>query len=465
MSRSAGRLDNEVDVVVVGAGGAGIAAAIELAEGKANVLVLEKQPVIEDSSTAQCGGVYAFAGTDFQDKQGIKDSNELFFNDLLAVGQKKNVRSLVQAYVDNQLDTYRWMTGFGIQWISIEALAGMSVPRGHVTDPAEALRILKRVAEKEGVKFLFETPVTGLVTEAGRVVGVTAQSIRQTLRVKANKGVLLATGGFGRDLERLAAIDPHLPNVVPVVGMGHTGDGHRWAEALGATFRDIEYVKPTFGIHYQGQDNHSLCMLYYNGGIIVNKQGKRFIDESKSYKDLGKASLAQTDSIGYQIIDQKIYDAAVERVKGLAPEKALWGLEETRIQRLLKADTLEGLAEKAGLPADALKETLAKYNKDVAAGKDSAFGRTALAGSSGKMVPISTPPFYCYPSRSCLPGTYGGIVVDEKLRVLVKEDPIPGLYAAGELIGGFHGASYMSGTAVAKAVIFGRMAGRNLAKA
>lgn len=457
--------ETEVDVVVAGAGGAGIAAAIELAQAHASVIVLEKQASIEESSSSLCGGVYTFAGTDFQHSRGIQDSDGLLFQDLMAVGQQKNDERLVRAYVDNQLDTYRWMTDFGVKWVGIEALAGMSVPRGHVTDPAETLRILKRIAEKAGARFFFETPVTGLVIRAGKVTGVTAEAKGKGLTIKASRGVLLATGGFGRDPQRLAAIDPHLPKVVPVVGAGHTGDGHRMAEELGAAFRDLEYVKPTFGIHYLGNDNHSLSMIFYNGGIIVNKEGKRFIDESRSYKDLGKASVAQTESIGYQIFDQKIFDAAVERVRGLPREKALWGLEESRIRLLIKAETLGELAAKAGLPPAVLEDTVARYNRDVAAGRDSDFGRTALAGGAGNIVPIATPSFYCYPSRSVLPGTYGGIVVDESLRVIGKSGPVPGLYAAGEIVGGFHGASYMSGTAVGKAVIFGRIVGRNLARA
>ncbi len=457
--------DNEVDVVVAGAGGAGVAAAIELADAKASVIVFEKQPTIEDSSSSTCGGMYAFAGTDFQEKHGIKDSNDLFYKDLMNVGQWKNNEKLVQAYVNNQLDTYRWMTGFGVKWIAIEALAGMSVARGHVTDPADALRRLKEAAEKKGAKFFFETSVTGLLTDANKkVIGVTAKGKGKSLRIKARKGVLLASGGFGRDPKRLATIDPKLPQVVPVVGLGHTGEGHRMAEELGAFFRDTEYVKPTFGIFYTGTDNHSLSMMYYNGGIIVNKQGKRFVDESKSYKDLGKASLAQTDAIGYQIFDQKMFQIGVDRVKGLPTEKALWGLDEVRIKNLIKADAIEELASKVGLPPTALKETVANYNKGVAAGKDIEFGRIALSGGAGKITSIETAPFYCYPSRSVLPGTYGGIVVDEDMHVLNRQGRIPGLWAAGEIVGGFHGASYMSGSAVGKAVIFGRIAGRNLAK-
>lgn len=466
MSKSVMTLwDHEADVVVAGAGGAGIAASIELADAKVSVIVFDKQPTIKDSSSSLCGGVYAFAGTDFQKNNGVQDSDTLFYKDLITIGQSKNDEKLVRAYIKNQLDTYNWMTQFGVKWIGLEALAGMSVPRGHVTDPAKALEILQKAAEKRGVQFAFSTPVSGLLTDANkRVIGVTVEIKGERQRIKARKGVLLASGGFGRDPKRLATIDARFLKVVSAVGPGHTGDGHRMAEELGAYLKDVEYVKPTFGIFHTSNTNHTLSMMYYNGAIIVNKEGKRFIDESKSYKDLGKASLAQPDAVGYQIFDQKIFQMGVDRVRGLPTEKALWGLDEERIKLLIKADTIEDLADKAGISRKALKQTVDEYNKSVLVGKDAEFGRYALAGGAGKIISIEIPPFYCYPSRSVLPGTYGGIAVDDAMHVLTHEGIIPGLYAAGEIIGGFHGASYMSGTAVAKAVIFGRIAGRNLAK-
>ncbi len=460
MENSAQKWDSEVDVAIVGAGGAGIAAAIGLAERKMSVIVFEKQPSIADASTSLCGGVYAFAGTDFQKKAGVADTNDLLFKDLREVGGKINNEKLVRIYVDTQLDVYNWMTALGVKWLSLVALAGMTVPRGHVADPAEALKVLKETADRKGTKIIFDTPVTELVIEKGRVAGVVAKGKVQ--RIKARKGVLLASGGFGRDFKRLASIDPNLVNVVPIAGPGITGDGHRMAEALGAHFADMEYVKPTFGIHYKARGSDGLCFLYYNGAIVVNREGKRFIDESKSYKDIGKASVAQTESLGFQILDQKIYDAAVE--KGKEGKGFYWALDDARIKLLVKAPTIEELAAKLGIPPAALRQTVDRYNRGVAAGRDTEFGRAAIAGSSGKLVTIDKPPFYCYISKSFLPATYGGIVVDERMRVLNRQGPIPGLYAAGEITGGFHGVSYMSGTGVGKAVVFGRYAANMMAE-
>ncbi len=457
--------NDEVDVVVAGGGGAGIAAAIELMDSKAETIVFEKQSGIEDSSTFQCAGIFTCAGTDFQEREGIQDSDALLYKDLMEVGQWKNDEKLVQAYVKNQLDTYYWLTKLGVNWITIEALAGMSVPRGHVTDPAESLRLLKVVAEKKGARLLFRTKVTELLTDEDRgITGVIAEGVQGSMRVKARKGVILATGGFGRDIRRLEAIDSRYSQVVPLVGLGHTGDGHRMAEKLGAFLKDIEYVKPTFGLHVAGTSNALLTLMFYNGAIIVNKNGRRFINESLSYKDIAKASLYEPEGVGYQIFDQKIYEIGVKKAEGICPEKAIQGLDKGRIQLTVKANTIEELASKIAVPPQALQETVNRYNVQADAGKDTDFGRSTLAGGTGSIAKINSAPFYAYPSRSSLVGTYGGIVVDEEMHVLSRRGKIPALYAAGEIVGGFHGASYMSGTAFAKAVIFGRIAGRNAAK-
>jgi len=277
------------------------------------------------------------------------------------------------------------------------------------------------------------------------------------MSVKARKGVVLATGGFARNPEMLEAIAPGLSKVTIIVGTGHAGDGHRMAEELGAYFKDSKYVKPTFGIHATSKSNATLALLFYSGGILVNKKGERFIDESTGYKDIGKAALGQSGGIGFQIFDQNIY-------ANLMAKGNLAGVRRERIAALsVEAETIEELASQIGVPPEALKETVDKYNNYVDGGKDLDFRRTTKVGGIGNIIRIDTPPFYAYESKGMLPGTYAGIAVDEDMRVVSTRGEIRGLYAAGELVGGFHGAGYMTGTALAKAIIFGRIAGRNAA--
>jgi fumarate reductase flavoprotein subunit len=196
-----------------------------------------------------------------------------------------------------------------------------------------------------------------------------------------------------------------------------------------------------------------------SGAILVNRRGERFINESMGHKDIGLAVLGQPGSVGFQLFDQKIYSNVM--TKG-----GFVGVRLDKIAALaVNAGTIEELASKIGVPSGALKETVQRYNHHADKGKDRDFGRTTKVGGIGTIARIDSPPFYAYESKGMLPGTYAGIVVDENMRVLNAHGIVKGLYAAGELVGGFHGASYMTGTALAKAIIFGRIAGRHAARA
>ena len=467
---SSDRWDSDFDVVIAGAGGAGLAAAIEAATAGASTVVFEKQGKIWESSTAVNVGMVAFAGTDVQQRLGIEDSSELLYQDILAVGEKKNDPSLVRAYADHQLDTYRWLRDMGVCWAKIAtAAAGMSRPRGHFSDPLDMVRILKRQAEQQGVIILFHSAITGLITDSQqRVTGVEVRERVNTTRIRARRGVVLATGGFARSAERLAAIDRRFAGVAATTGLGHTGDALRMAEPLGAYFRDMEYVKPSYELHVSGDSAGDICLIFYLGAIIVNKHGRRFVNESIPYKDLGMASLDQPDGVGIMVFDRKIFDKAVESTRKasatIPSENFVLGLDAARIRLLVQADTIEELADRIQIPRQALKETVERYNSGVASGADPEFGRSHLSASIGSPVRIDTPPFYAFEAKSHFLATYAGLAVDAGMHVLTRTGYIPGLYAAGESIGGFHGASYHSGAAVGQALIFGRIAGRNSAQ-
>ncbi|MFC1980628.1 flavocytochrome c [Chloroflexota bacterium] len=462
--------DAEVDVVIAGAGATGLSAAIESADAGAETIVLEKQATMFECSSALSGGAMSFAGSDFQERFGIKDSNDSFYKDIMDVGQWKNDPKLVSAYVDNQLDTYNWLTRLGVRWGLIQQASGMSIPRAHKFDSVELIRLLTETARKKGVSILYRASVSKLFTdEEKRVIGVEVEEVTGKARIKVRKGVVLATGGFSRDVERLKGSDPRFVTmVVTCTGKGNTGDGHRMAKTLGAYERDIEYVKPTFGMHAVGTSTSELSLLYYYGAIIVNKRGERYVDESISYKDIGMATLDQLDGTGFQIFDQKLFDEAVARTEGcreaIPPEFVTSGLDKSRINLLVKGNTIEELAAEMNVPPEALRKTIDRYNNYVDSGKDLDFGRTTLTGGVGKIIRIERPPFYAYESRDFWTATYGGIVVDEDMHVLTPHGKIPGLYAAGEIIGGFHGTAYHNGTSMGKSVIFGRIAGRNVAK-
>lgn len=448
----------QVDLLIVGGGMAGWCAALEAAQAGTQVLLIEKQAETGGSSVLS-GGCLAFAGTDLQAAHGVADSPELLRKDLLEVGRHESDPALVQAYVDHQLETYEWLKAQGVRFSpSLETSAGQSVPRVHTIDPADTIRLLQARAVASG-RVTLRTGVRAMrllrVDEAAPVHGVLAEDGDGPLQIHSRSGVLLASGGFCRDAELVHRFAPHYANAVFVGGDGNVGDGLRMAWKLGADLRDMAYIKGTFGKHPVDTTNHHSCQAVYKGAIAVNEEGRRFVDESLSYKLLGDAVMAQPLHTAYQILDQRIFESGDDRVRILDFGRRL---EEGL---LIKADSLQALARMIEIPYDALRATVDRYNGFVDAGVDDDFGRRHLVHEHGALVRIDTAPFYAYPSTAAVFGTYCGLRVDAGLRVIdVFGEPIVGLHAAGEVIGGFHGGAYMTGSALGKAAVFGRLAAR-----
>ena len=448
--------DEETDILVIGAGGAGFAAALEAANSGANVIILEKLAYTGGSSTI-CGGALTFAGTDLQAEKDVKDSNELLYKDFMAVGENANIPELVKTYVDNQLETYQWLKDLGIKFSRLAASSGMSVPRAHYNPPAEVLKAMSSAGEAKGVKLVLNTAAQKLAIDpkTGTIKGVIAVQGKKTITYGAKKAVILTSGGFSLNKELLAKFVPPMAKAKAIVGLGSDGDGLKMAWSCGADIQDMPYIKATFGFNLNPKTiAKDYVTGYYLGAILVNKQGKRFVNESISYKLVGDAALVQTDGIGYQVFDQTVCDEATK-------------LYKDRMENLLKGDivsapTLAEAAKLAGVDEAALEATVKEYNENVAKGEDPQFNRTSLTSGYGKPSQIKTAPFYIFPATAAILGTYGGILINTKAQVIdIYGDPIPGLYAAGEITGGLHGAAYMTGTAFGKAIIFGRIAAKN----
>lgn len=457
------RWDEETDVVVVGAGLAGYSAALEAAARGSEVIMLEKQERVGGSSRI-CGGFFAFAETDHQREQGIEDSNERLFEDMLAVGGHENDERVVRAFVEEQLDTYRWLVQKGVPFGVVKPSSGQSAPRTHPTNSAELIEILDRHAQStDSLSLRMNTPVVSLIRDGnqGPVEGVLAESEGKQVAIRARGGVVLTSGGFTQNVELLKKFVPEKTGVQRMGGAGNTGDGLRMAWRLGAGVADTAHIKGTFGNHPSaGTDKHLLNFPVYRGAIAVNKLGKRFVDESISYKLLGDACLQQPDKMAYQIFDQEVMSRSEPGVLTFDFEEAFKG------GLMLTAPTLEELAVKIGLEPSALAETVEEYNEFVLRGKDEQFGRTSLSTNYGDLVQIKKSPFYAFPSTTVILGTYCGVTVDETCRVVdVFEEPIERLYAAGEVMGGFHGKAYMTGSGLSKAAVFGRLSGRQAAMA
>ncbi|MES2480672.1 MAG: FAD-dependent oxidoreductase [Pseudomonadota bacterium] len=451
------------DVVVLGAGLAGHCAALEAAEAGARVMLVDKaqQP---GGSTLLSSGTFAFAATALQREAGVEDSPERLRADLLKASGQQADPSLLQLYVERQGETFEWLRGRGVEFLQLALSSSMSVPRSHPTLPAQVMAALhERVRAEPRIDYRGQTQASRLLREGSRVVGFSWPDGRN----EPAAAIVLATGGFSRNPGLLARFAPRLSQALAVGGQANVGEGHLMAWALGADLVDMAWINGTFGMSLnrypkrtlEPGDESILLLAIYRGAIAVNLKGERFVDESRSYKQIGELCLDQPSAVAFQVFDQKIMDQSVAAPTSNDYRSALdKGLLRT-------AASLEDLAAEVGLDPQTLRATVERYNADLAsAGADSQFGRSSLGSGWGQPVLIDQAPFYIYPCTTGVLSTYCGLRVDRQMRVVdVYDEPIVGLYAAGEIVGGFHGAGYMSGSALGKAAIFGRIAGRQAA--
>jgi fumarate reductase flavoprotein subunit len=424
------------------------------AEAGQYAVLLEKTAAF-GGSTVRSAGLSAFVGTDEQREQGIADSVELLRKDLLETGGRVNDEALVDLYCDEQLDTYRWLKRHGVAYGHIHAASGQSAPRSHPTDTTAMLRSLFTAAGRLGARLVLGADVNRLVHDGNRVTGVLVERAGATREVSAD-AVVLATGGFSRDRWMLERFAPQMARALLAGGEGNHGDGLLMAMKLGAGLRDLPYVKGTYGIYHEPHpaEDGTGILAVYKGAIAVDRTGRRFVDESIPYKALGDASLAQQTARTWQVFDAKVMAASNDEV----PIYDFAGRE--RAGMLQVAETIEGLAVELDTEPGVLEDTVAGYNARIASGDPDPLGRVHMVGGVGERTAIDTPPFYAQLSGTVVLATYCGVTVDTSMRVLdVYGEPIARLYAAGELVGGFHGAGYMTGTSIGKSAIFGRIAG------
>lgn len=449
----------DYDLVVIGAGIAGLTTATTAAEAGLKVCLVEKLDAIGGSS-AMSGGWFAFSGTAEQQAAGVKDSAELFRQDLLEVGDHLNDELLIDAYLEHQDEAYDWLKDHGAVFREVEISSGQSARRGHNTDIKKLLEKIHGSYTDAGGTTLFSARAQRLLTERDQVIGVEITTGESTRRLLGSKGVVLASGGFSRSSELLRIFAPEQLEALPYGGAGNSGDGLKMAWQLGAGMSDMSFISGTYGSHPDTTDEfHELLTAYYMGAIIVNQEGQRFVDESQSYKTLGRVVLDETDGLGFQIFDA---DVRSQSHRGI-PLKDMDTLED--IGHIYSGDTIEELAAKAGIDPVGLRRTVESYNLALQGNVEDEVGRTHLCNGVGDLVPIQRAPFYAYPAKSLMTTTYCGITVAPGGHVLdVFGEQIQGLYAVGEVIGGFHGAAYMTGSSLGKGAVFGHRIAARIAK-
>ncbi len=446
--------DGEADVIVVGAGTAGLPAAITAADRGAEVIILETWSGPASSLALIAGGT-PFAGTDLQQENGIQDSPEELFRE--AVETSGGSPELWRVVADTQLETYEWLKGLGAKAVELWSAPGNIVMRIHRWEGhgAHLLKILRETAESKGIKILFRHRARSLVLnpETNRVIGIKAEHADETLNFKARKAVILATGGFIRNKELVKEYGPYYANCVPVTPPTHLGDGLKMALDLGAATEGIGLaVCPSISVC---TETNRTTTLHGSGSISVTRDARRWADEAGPPYTITLRELIRQYPDGAHFV---IYDSKIREVA--SPESY-------RQVKEYKKDSIKELAQAVGLHPEALVETVSEYNSNIDKyGYDIKYGRRSWGASLGNQPPpkIDTPPFYAVKCKVSLSSLKGGIRINTRAQVMNQYgDVIPGLYAAGEITGGLTGKpeAYYTGSMTLGAFVFGRLAGEN----
>ena len=489
----------DADIAIVGAGGAGMTAAITAAAEGKSVVILESQPMVGGNSVRATGGMNA-GKTVYQDEnefgesagvektlktaaekyadnatitalaktvseqwaayqadpKGYFDSVELMELDTMIGGKGVNDPALVETLCSNSADAIDWLGEQGITLNSVSSAGGASVKRIHrpvneegkvVSVGAYMVPLLEEDCQKAGVQMMLNTTATEILTDDnGAAVGIKATGASgETITINA-KAVILTSGGFGANMDMVVEYKPELKGFMTTNAPGILGQGIKMAQAIGADTVDMDQIQIHPTVQY---DSASLITegLRGDGAVLINSEGKRFIDEVGTRDVVSAAEIAQPGSYSWLIIDQKMVD------------------DSSVIQGYIKkgytfeGKTYEELAEQIGVDGAALAETMNTWNGYVEAKNDPDFGRTSFANK------LDTAPYYAIKVTAGVHHTMGGLKINTNTEVLNENgEIIPGLFAAGEVTGGVHGANRLGGTAVSDFVVFGRIAGAAASK-
>jgi len=493
-------IEETVDVVVVGAGGAGMTAAITATDAGKKVIVVESQPIAGGNSVRSTGGMNA-AKTPYQDKnefkeaagvektlataaekfadnatitalaatvksqwdayqanpQGYFDSVELMELDTMIGGKGKNNPELVKALAENSAAAIEWLASIGAEVKNVGAFGGASVKRIHRPVNADGkvtavgayiVPILEKNLQDRNVQFLFDTTANEIIMKDGKAVGIKGTG-KDGHKVTINaKSVVIATGGFGANAEMVEKYKPELKGFATTNAEGAQGQGIDMATAVGAATVDMDQIQIHPTVHIEEDGNAHLITegLRGDGAILVNAEGKRFYDEVSTRDKVSAAIIEQTDKSAWLIVDQTMVDKSAVIAGYIKSGYTVTGA------------TYEELAKAMGVDEATFTSTMNTWNQAVEAKSDAEFGRTSFAN------PLTTAPYYAIKITPAVHHTMGGIVINPKAEVLnEKGEAIPGLFAAGEVTGGVHGANRLGGNAVADFVVFGRISGQSAA--
>ncbi len=450
----------ETEVVVVGAGGAGLAAAVSAHQNGAKVIVLEKMPKI-GGNTIMSGSAFNCVDPSRQEPLGIEDSIDLHYQQTYEGGDKKGNPVMIRTLVENGYPTLQWLESMGMEFKDhVFTVLGGLWPRAHKPVMPLGTGYIATYENyinehSDDIQILLDTKVKELMVQDGRVIGIKADGKEKEIIVHASKGVVMASGGFGANVEMRVAYNTiwnDLSTLNTTNHPGATGDGIVMAEEIGAKLVGMEYIQllpmgdpktgSLLGNIEQGVENR----------MFVNDQGNRFVNEGARRDVMTAALLEQTDQHMWIVLDKHSYPDGQTRNNF---NEVIDDLVEAG--RAYKADTLEDLAAQIGVDPANLVAAVDSFNAGVENGTDE-FGRTLFDQK------IDTPPYYAGARVPTVHHTMGGIEIDPEARVLdANGNAIPGFYAAGEVTGGIHGANRLGGNALVDIAVFGKIAGESVA--
>lgn len=441
--------DMDVDVVIVGAGGAGMSAAVEAANAGKSVVIVEKMPIIGGNTNYATGGMNA-AETPYQEAAGIKDTKQTFYDDTMKGGKDKNNPELLRTLVDNAPDAVEWLNDLGADLKRVTLSGGATNPRIHTPEDGSpvgpvVVQVLSKKLEEQNVEIMLETTAEKIIEKDGAVAGIQAtDKSGNSFNINA-KAVILATGGFGANSQMVEKYRPDLKGFSTTNHKGATGDGIVMAQEVGADLTDIEEIQ----IHPTTDPETGYLFtegLRGDGAILVNLDGKRFTDELLTRDVVSANILKQKNGIAYLIVNEAMREENASLAGYIEDDYAVQG------------ETIKDLAKTLKIDEATLENTLKTYTAYVKAGKDEEFERAHLTQT------LEEGPYYALEVTPGIHHTMGGVKIDTKAHIINTEgQAIKGLYAAGEVTGGVHGGNRIGGNAVADIIVFGRIAGQTAA--
>lgn len=439
------------DCVIIGAGGAGLTAAIEAKNHGADPIIIEKMPNARGNTKSASAGMNA-SETPFQKAQHIQDSTENFFQETFTAGKETNDEALLRYFVEHSAEAIHWLDTLGIRLNRLTQVGGMNTPRTHRPESgapvgAEIMNGLMGHIDQLKIPIYSSTEAVELVMEEDQLLGlnVFSEELDREIMIKA-KTVIVTTGGFGTNKGMIAQYNPALKDFITTNQPGTVGDGIRMLQLIGGKTRDLDAIQIHPTVH---QESAFLITeaVRGEGALLINQEGVRFVNEMETRDHVSAAIMNLPEAFAYLLLD--------EEVKHRVPAIAFYESKGF----VFKGETPEDIAKEISVPTGELHRTLDTWNTAITQQSDHEYHR-----KTAMHYPLTTPPYYAIPIAPGIHHTMGGVCINTKTEVLNKQDePIKGIYAAGEVVGGLHGKNRIAGNAIAEIIIFGRQAGKQAA--